>query len=369
MSENLPDEIIADIVSRLPVKSVGQFRSVSKQWCSFLSDPKFIKAHLTFHSHKHEETKLILIAHVSLSLHTLTFNPNPQNGIDAISTKLNFQEKWQRVVGSCNGLVLVLNEEDVIFLINPTTLEYRRIPKSPLALPERGTSIAYALGYDVATDEYKVITLSYYEGVHEGDLFCTFVDVYSVRMGIWRRLESLSHHGTIPIHGFAVFLNGALHWLAGKYYSIVAFDPSDEKFFEVSILTTTLDDDDDYMHFYDFVALRGCLCMLASRRNSKEIDVWMMKEYGVAESWTKFSVKRNTCPYGFTPVCLMNDDDIVLDVPGKEKLNIYNKKEEQWREMNVDGISAKFTRTKTFIESFVSPMIIGKGTEDGDYIS
>jgi len=113
---------------------------------SFLSDPKA-------HFHKHEQIKLILITDVSQSLHTLTFNPNPDNGIDAIST----EEKWQRVVGWCNGFVLVLNEEDVAFLMNPTTLEYRSIPNSPLALPKRGTSTAYALGYDIANDDYSFL--------------------------------------------------------------------------------------------------------------------------------------------------------------------------------------------------------------------
>lgn len=140
---------------------------------------------------------------------------------------------------------------------------------------------------------------------------------------------------------------------------------SDEKFFELPIPTTTTSLDDHHMYFYDFVALRGCFCMLAITRNDDRIDVWMMKEYGVAESWTKFSVENKS--YGFTPVCLMSDDDFVLDVPGEEKLVMYNKKEKQWRDMNVDGIVAKSIRTRTFMESLVSPMI-GKEIE-GDSIA
>lgn len=66
-------------------------------------------------------------------------------------------------------------------------------------------------------------------------------------------------------------------------------------------LSTFTLDDYDLRHFYDdFVALGGCLCMLVCRTNGNEFDVWMMKEYGVAESWTKFSVELNSCPYGFT---------------------------------------------------------------------
>uniref|UniRef100_M1DLF0 F-box/kelch-repeat protein n=1 Tax=Solanum tuberosum TaxID=4113 RepID=M1DLF0_SOLTU len=194
----------------MPVKSVGQFHCVSKQWCSFLSDPEFIKTHLNFHSNKHEQFKLILISDVSQSLHSLHINPNPQNGIDAISTKLSFQGKWKKIVGSCNGLVLELNEEDVTFSINPTTLEYRRISNSPLALPRCATSTAYALG-------------------------------------------------------FGVFLDGALHWLAGKNYCspsvIVVVDLTNEKFFEVPIPTITTN---SLLRFYGILALRWCLCALAT---------------------------------------------------------------------------------------------------------
>ncbi|XP_049381489.1 F-box protein CPR1-like [Solanum stenotomum] len=297
MSRKLPDEMIEEIVSRMPVKS------------------------------------LILISDVSQSLHSLHINPNPQNEIDAISTELSFQGKWKKIVGSYNGLVLVLNEEDVAFLINPTTLEYHRIPNSPLALPKRGTSTAYALGYDFSSDDYKVINFFCYRGVLEGDLFCTFVDVYSARMSFWRRLESISHNGAIPIHGFGVFLNGALHWLAGKYYCspsvIVVVNLTDEELFEVPIPTITTT---SLLHVYGIVALKGCLCVLGNRISENEIDVWMMKNYGVVESWTKFCVVKNTSPFCPTPVCLMSGDDIILAAPGKAKFIIYNKKNEQERD-------------------------------------
>ncbi|KAK6803310.1 hypothetical protein RDI58_001094 [Solanum bulbocastanum] len=183
-----------------------------------------------------------------------------------------------------------------------------------------------------------------------------------------RRHESISHYGAIPIHDFGVFLNGALQWLSCLNYCspsvIVAVDLTDEKFFEVPIPTITTT---SLLHFYGILALRGCLCALGNRRNENEIDVWIIKEYGVAESWIEFSVVKNTYPFSATPVCLMSDDDIVLDAPRKEKLIIYNKKEEQHREMNVDGKTSKCIRTRTFMESLVSPMI-GRESEGSDYI-
>ncbi|XP_042515312.1 F-box protein CPR1-like [Macadamia integrifolia] len=45
-SKNLPEDLIIDILSRLPVKSLLRFRCVSKPWCTLITDPSFIKMHL-----------------------------------------------------------------------------------------------------------------------------------------------------------------------------------------------------------------------------------------------------------------------------------------------------------------------------------
>ncbi|OIT03225.1 PREDICTED: F-box/kelch-repeat protein At3g06240-like [Nicotiana attenuata] len=305
-AETLPQEIIIDILSRLPAKFVGQYRCVSKQWLNFLSDPQFIKFHLTIHADKLEK-KLIYVS-ASNSLHTITFNHNPQNGTtDAISRKLNFQQlsdNWVRVVGSCNGLVLVVNDEMIKYLINPTSLNYHRIPNFHLALPLPGSCSVYGLGYDFATDDYKVVTLSRYRGHIDN----TFVDVYSVRMGLWKRLQSLPHYRAIRMRASGVLVNGALHWLARKApdysYVIVAFDLSDEKFLEVPTPATL---DNNNFVFNKLSALRGCLCMLFDTLEN-EVDVWMMREYGDVESWTRFRIARLHLEYGSVPFCSIGDD-------------------------------------------------------------
>jgi len=40
----LPDELITQILLRLPVKSLIRFKSVSKSWCSLISNPSFAKS-------------------------------------------------------------------------------------------------------------------------------------------------------------------------------------------------------------------------------------------------------------------------------------------------------------------------------------
>ncbi|XP_016456656.1 F-box/kelch-repeat protein At3g06240-like [Nicotiana tabacum] len=355
-AEYLPQEIIIDILSRLPAKAIGQFRCVSKQWLNFLSDPQFIKFHHTIHSHK-EDAKLIFVSS-SAALHTITFNQNPHN---AISRNLNFPQlshNWVKVVGSSNGLVLVENAENIKYLINPTTLKYHRIPNFHLALPVPGIFSMCGLGYDFASDDYKVVTLSRYKR----DLDNIFVDVYSVRMGLWRRHGKLPVDHGVPIGGSGVLVNGALHWLARKspYYSsvIVAFDLNDETFLELPVPNAL---DDNNFVLCDLVAFRGCLCMLLNDTEENKIEFWMMKKYGVEESWTKRRIAGLDLVHGLVPFCSISDDDVVLNVD-REKLIVYNMKEDLWRDMKVGGITAKFERTRSFMESLVSPML-GKDTD------
>ncbi|GJY54440.1 F-box domain containing protein, partial [Tanacetum coccineum] len=51
MSDHIPLEIQSEIIRRLPVKSVVQFRSVSKLWKSLIDNPKFITSYHSCKTH------------------------------------------------------------------------------------------------------------------------------------------------------------------------------------------------------------------------------------------------------------------------------------------------------------------------------
>ncbi|CAK9142904.1 unnamed protein product [Ilex paraguariensis] len=44
---NLPQDLIVEILSRLPVKSLLRFKSVSKPWLALINNPKLISLHLS----------------------------------------------------------------------------------------------------------------------------------------------------------------------------------------------------------------------------------------------------------------------------------------------------------------------------------
>ncbi|OIT06809.1 PREDICTED: F-box/kelch-repeat protein At3g06240-like [Nicotiana attenuata] len=258
----------------------------------------------------------------------------------------------------------------------------------------------YGLGYDFRSDDYKVVTLSYYAtGIdNTPDIFNTSVAVYSVRKGLWRRLlqSKESHWGRLYSNDCAVpdsasgvlvkralywsapnrlrrspdvangvfvrgiWENGALHWLAseGSDYSpvIVAFDILEEKFFEVPGPTTV----EKGTHVVSkLVALRRRLSILSETEETDTTwtitnTIWTMKDYGIEESWTRYEVKGSDLAE-LIPFCLMSEDDVVLDACGS--LIVYNRREDQWRDIMDDRtpIMLYGAGTRTFRESLVPP--------------
>ncbi|KAL2470341.1 F-box/kelch-repeat protein [Abeliophyllum distichum] len=347
---SIPQEIMVDILSRLPVKSVGQFRCVSKPWRLLLSDTQFISTHLNRHSHCRSEENLILIS-PDQSLHTIT----DINGDDHVSRKLRFQQQpsdtWTEVVGSCNGLVLLVNEKDDKFLLNPTTLNQVKVPDSPLALMKPGSFSMHGLGYNASSDDYIIVTLSYYDTDNEYEPDCadTFVDLYSVKTGVWKRLEPSPYDHAVPDLSPGAFVNGSIHWLASStergYPSVIAaFDLVDEKFKEIPAPDSL---GEKGFVFNKLVVLRGRLCMIDTR-NRAQTDFWIMEEYGVEKSWVKFSVNSNSDWETVKPLCFIGDHEVVLEIEG-ERLIVCNLKVGTMRDFVVDGVPAMFTDGGAFV--------------------
>ncbi|XP_071705120.1 F-box/kelch-repeat protein At3g06240-like [Rutidosis leptorrhynchoides] len=242
---SIPSELITEILYRLPSKSVGRFRCFSKDWLSLLSSPQFIKIH---------EATLNqgpIIYHVSGSIIPYLI-PFHQFKEEEKAVPVEFPLKLPYIkpdfYGSCNGLVLMsMYHNDfvpgMLIISNPTTREYVELPKC-----EYGSGImfgGYKVGffYDAVTDEYKY------------------------------------HRWTSKPDGF---VNGFLHWITkgcpNDLPIIVAFCLANEKFSKV--LTPN---NFGILFKYDceVVNFDGKLAIFVDG------EIWLMKEYGVKESWTK----------------------------------------------------------------------------------
>ncbi|KAK9287824.1 hypothetical protein L1049_016266 [Liquidambar formosana] len=351
---SLPPEIIVDILSRLPVKSLCRFRCVSKPWRTLISDPHFSKMHLTrTQNHPHNE-RLLLMA--DDSLYTVEYNESSSENV-AIAVELDIPcvKSPNAILGSCDGLLLVAaGLADTCFLLNPSTRESIELPNSPFGAESCDNFSIYGFGYDSSIDDYKVVKICFDD---DDEAVCSkgIVSVYSLRANSWRRIEDSPFcHSVNDLSPPGVLLNGALHWLVWSHRGsdilgvIACLDLVDEKFRDVPPPNL-----DESFAQHTLGVLGGCLYMLVSTTfdcDGCDYDVFVMKEYGVRESWTKFTI---TVPQIIAePLCFPKNGEIMWK--NGEQITLYNPDEDTSRDVAIHGFPNLY-EAGMHVESLVSP--------------
>ncbi|XP_065859529.1 F-box/kelch-repeat protein At3g06240-like [Euphorbia lathyris] len=262
----LPQDVIEDILSRLPVKSLLRFKTVSKKWYSFISENhKFHMKQLSSSSSKY------VIFYQLITLERTIFQ---YSDVDSYACRrMNFPveiEKPSRLIGSANGLVCVapLYIGDFFFIWNPCTGECKRISVPVPDHTAAGVSL-FGFGYDSISDDYKVLG--------NWDSHLRF---FSLKTKSWKILE---HSFEFASAVNALPSNGALHWCVGP--QITAFDLANEKIVFLDLPDGIKFVGEGYTSCWVpmFEDYKGRLC--ASGRKY----IWVMMEYDNSKSWAKFS--------------------------------------------------------------------------------
>ncbi|PWA59928.1 F-box domain-containing protein [Artemisia annua] len=358
-----PPEIIEAILFRLPAKSLGRFKSVSKPWYFLISNPQFIKTHML----QNKTSKMILISDsktlYSLDINELHTYPNNNNGDEDITTTateitfplVQYSIKWEKILGSCNGLVLAKDEDDAIFLINPTTQEVRKVPSSPFALPFDESFIMHGFGYNPCTQDYHVITISFWdetENEHHPDDTYMYVNIYSLRENSWMELSDSPYDHAFGNLTSGILVNENLHWLTSRrpcYTTVIAaFSLVNKEFNEI-----------EYPHsinngngvFNELIVVGGKLCIFGARLGN---HLWVMEEYGVKESWIKI------CLHGIEidpvkPICSVDGSDRDVVLGDEDGIVVYNMDDTRCRNLRIVGGPNGFAIGGTYVESLESP--------------
>ena len=170
----LPDELIAEVLSFLPVQSLLQLRCVCKSWKTLISDKAFVKLHLQ----RPSRNKHIAVIKIEGRYNPVTFPlshllENPSKTIASNSCYQLEYRDCSRVVGECNGLLCLLGysytsnhiQEKTIFwfqIWNPAT----RIISEKLGTchqPCKPCMLSFAFGYDNSTRTYNAVVLCFSE--------------------------------------------------------------------------------------------------------------------------------------------------------------------------------------------------------------
>ncbi|KAL0348693.1 UNVERIFIED_CONTAM: hypothetical protein Sangu_1097100 [Sesamum angustifolium] len=216
----------------------------------------------------------------------------------------------------------------------------------------------HGFGFDSSSDDYKVVTLSSCQRV-------TFVDMCSVKSGVWKRVGISPYYHQFPhLSSWAVykksfcpgaFVNGAIHWVVpgrepGSPSVIAAFNLADEVFDEIPAPSGV-----ETLNFIlnKLVVRGGCLCLMYTRKYG-QTDVWTMEEYGLKESWTHLRIQNDMR----RPLGWLGDEEVVL-LTKYDSLVVYNRTNGTLRKMRIDGHFTRVLDGCTFMESLVSPASIG----------
>jgi F-box interacting protein len=313
MATYVPEEVVMKILSMLPPKSLIRFKCVCKRWKALIGNPDFLSKNLLNHSiftqNPTHPLRLILFSANDISetgnqIHSF-------RSYDSLrcpsQTPLNLPPagptpSYTEIVASCNGLLCLWDVmlSDIYLWNLATSSDLEALPASPsrsrtgLRVPNDDFAFHnVGFGFDSGSNDFKVVTLVDSDG--GGWLEA---EIYSLRSGSWRQLH-LSVNIARHLVSQSVALDGAFLWHDNYTFDdcvddrIVAFDFRDEKFRKMQFPDARL--------FYDYdicmrtlMELKGSVAMLIfgreERKIKKDLEIWVMLEFGVNESWTRLII-------------------------------------------------------------------------------
>ncbi|KAI6693609.1 hypothetical protein NL676_021319 [Syzygium grande] len=243
--EVLPEDIVIELLLRLPVKSLMRFKCVCKRWRSLISDPDLAKTHLR----RLKAGDMVSRQRIFKTSPIETIDYQAYDGVGRIDDRavVEFHElrmedtAWEPyLVGSCDGLVCLFVSGRFL-LYNPSTRECRDLPKSDLFQLDEGWDLPgpdpfeleelfVGFGYDPRSDDYKIV---------QGDGIENWqVEIFSLKSASWR-IKQVQPENDLPVTERGVYWNGALHWCvidesrSRGESMIMSFDLSEEKFHQV----------------------------------------------------------------------------------------------------------------------------------------
>ncbi|CAA2980387.1 F-box CPR30-like [Olea europaea subsp. europaea] len=284
----LPPDMISEILSRLPVKTLLRFRCVERTWCSIIDGQSFVQLHLHQSMTTNSYHSLILGSRKGLYSVDLDSIDKAQLIEPPVSSK-----GFDCISNSCNGLILVMSDPLVPpVLWNPFLRKYKILPDAAIEYPAPLlclSKVFYGLGYDSRNNDYKVVRAVEFCSETSRAWVCSATEIYSLKLNSWNMVPVLSNmkgncdKWDVHVHGaLHTLMEDSSHVYSVKSFIIMAFSVENENHYAM-MLPPNIETENVEMKLE---LLRGCLCLVCAD-NYDVNNIWVMKEYGVEESWTQ----------------------------------------------------------------------------------
>uniref|UniRef100_A0A2C9VVM8 F-box domain-containing protein n=2 Tax=Manihot esculenta TaxID=3983 RepID=A0A2C9VVM8_MANES len=352
----LPVEILIDILCRLPIETLLSCRCV----CTTLrrtitSNPQF--AHHYF-SISPVHALLCIGTRVSRFLCLLRLEEETAADLHVQVPKLKFRLPIHNLVilNSHNGFLCLGHPPlyNPVIVCNPITGEYVHLPSRTDGLEdkENRNQVVSGFGYCPKTNQYKVVRLICRKNI--------MTEVYTLGEESWRSARHAPKGSrkwfSSGFYFKGVFLNGKVHWVSDEMQSsdfIITFDLETESFGVVRPPSHFASAEYGVKWRVIIGELGGCLFLID---HSSSFHLWIMKDYGVQESWTE------VCDIGeYRPIMYLKDEKILVNYKNT-KLACYDPRTNIAKNIRISGIPPYFT-TVAHVPSFYSLKEIMKNAQ------
>ncbi|KAM7497687.1 hypothetical protein LguiA_022101 [Lonicera macranthoides] len=379
----LPSEIFIEILIRLPVKILLRCTSVCKSWYSLVTSPYFITTHLK-HNNNNANNQILLrsffgdncylgIDHYSVYRDNDTFDK-----LADLDVPFSCIDGCFRVIGCSNGLIFFSDDEfgykQTMYLWNPSIRKFVTVPRPRVTFDsKRSFDHAVGFGFDAAANDYKIVRLVYVKS-NNIKVPPPEVELFELSTGSWRSINAGDFKYVAENQTPHAFLNGVIHWTGYEKGDlpklIVSFDLQNEELGaimlppEVPGITPS-----SYLRVATF---RDTLSLI---QRSIHIDyyycIWVMKDYGVAKSWTKeFAIdvkglSKDAIGFFSAPFGFRDNGDALLSLKSSQyeyaiqDLVSYDPESKQIKYLGIHGHPCLFYK-----DSYVESLVLVKGLSE-----
>ncbi|XP_062178881.1 F-box protein At5g49610-like [Phragmites australis] len=335
----IPDDVIRDILLRLPSRSVLRFRAVCKAWLRIASDPKFAL------EHHRRQPSLPLVSF-------LRGGAVDGKGVDAVDfcvealdlrtddfrSVVRFTDTNERcgrfgIHGSCDGLLL-LSFDDRLYVCNPATHQWTRLPT-----PLNSSRFAGFYRHD-HTGEYRAL---FYRGSWPGSDYYILVADSRKGRGIGLPSEKDVYKFKEAPSGPPALHRGSLHWPPQQWenHYILVFNTVTEVF--RGLLPPPV-----IRKHMSLLEMENNLTIFSCGEDVTMVELWLLQDYENQKWICKHRIElpaMKVSTYRFKEpwhVFFMSEEGIVLVNP-QQKLLHYDINGDLRESFRCDGCHLKIT--------------------------
>lgn len=311
--QQIPDDVILDILSRLPAKSVVRFRCVSRTWYSFTHDPFFACLHHA-RSLTRDNGSALLLSYPDPSSSSTSFSFfERKQGFRNLQIS-NVDQQCTHLSEIIRGILCIHDRRSHrVDICNITTQETITLPRSTNIRIRSGAGVdfdivyepRYSFGFNSSTRDYKVVNICsitrYKLQVNPNNGLSTRevsqrtveFEIFTIGCGrgagSWRKIDPGNPYDQ-ELHGLSsesVCADGVIHWRHRVFDQeiLLAFDLKQEKFQIIQVPKEALE-------FHLMKQVKGCLVLMGhviSGYNRNKIALWILEDR-LNQIWMKENV-------------------------------------------------------------------------------